>query len=173
MQLLHISSSPVDWFVSSLLKPIINGQPLVKQKEEEQSVGSPKKKECHATVIRGSWEKKGTFDLKCLENKYTTNLENANPPGEVLNKCLYGEARRCRSTTALRSRSNSLPLAFTYHFLRKPFRKRYPFRIPSIDKWYPFHIPCFELCIPFNCCADTLSFKQVSITKIERFLRFR
>ena len=44
VRLLHISSSPVDWFVSSLLKPIINGQPLVKQKEEEQSVGSLKKK---------------------------------------------------------------------------------------------------------------------------------
>ena len=37
-------------------------------------------------------EKKGTFDLKCLENKYATNLENANPQGEVLNKCLYVEA---------------------------------------------------------------------------------
>ena len=30
-------------------------------------------------------------------------------------------------------------------------RKRYPFRIPSIDKWYLFHIPGLELCIPFNC----------------------
>ena len=29
-------------------------------------------------------------------------------------------------------------------------RKRYPFRIPSIDKSYLFHIPCLEFCIPFN-----------------------
>ena len=36
------------------------------------------------------------------------------------------------------------------------FRKRYPFRIPSIDKWYPFYIPCLELCIPFNYCKCTL-----------------
>ena len=35
-------------------------------------------------------------------------------------------------------------------------RKRYPFRIPSIDKWYLFHIPCFELCIPFNCFKCTV-----------------
>ena len=48
------------------------------------------KKNTHATVM----EKKGTFDLKCLENKYTTNLENANPQGEVLNKCLYGSRVR-------------------------------------------------------------------------------
>ena len=34
-------------------------------------------------------------------------------------------------------------------------RKRYPFRIPSIDKWYLFHI-CLELCIPFNCCKCTI-----------------
>ena len=26
-------------------------------------------------------------------------------------------------------------------------RKRYPFRIPSIDEWYPFNIPCLELSI--------------------------
>ena len=97
-----------------------------------------KKKNTHATVM----EKKGTFDLKCLENKYTTNLENANPQGEVLNKCLYGEGPSRGPT----------PYPFTYHFSRKPFRKRYPFRIPSIDKWYPFPIPCLELCIPFNCC---------------------
>ena len=37
-------------------------------------------------------------------------------------------------------------------------RKRYPFRISSIDKWYPFHIhvPCWELYIPFNCCKCTV-----------------
>ena len=34
-------------------------------------------------------------------------------------------------------------------------RKRYPFRIPSIDKWYLLHI-CLELCIPFNCCKCTI-----------------
>ena len=34
-------------------------------------------------------------------------------------------------------------------------RKRYPFRIPSIDKWYLFHI-CLELCIPFNCFKCTV-----------------
>ena len=34
----------------------------------------------------------------------------------------------------LRPTSNPLTLAFIYHFSRK----RYQFRIPSIDKWYPF-----------------------------------
>ena len=48
-------------------------------------------------------------------------------------------------------RSNPLPF-YQYHFLRK----RYPFRITSIDQWYPFHIPCIELCIPFNCCKCTV-----------------
>ena len=58
-----------------------------------------------------------------------------NYPGEgVLNKFLYGEAPPRGPT----------PYPFK--------RKRYPFRIPSIDKWYPFHIRCLELCIPFNCC---------------------
>ena len=32
-----------------------------------------------------------------------------------------------------------------YHFSRK----RYPFRIPSIDKWYPFHKPCSRTLQPF------------------------
>ena len=35
-------------------------------------------------------------------------------------------------------------------------RKRYPFRILSIDKSYLFHIPCLELCIPFNWCKCTV-----------------
>ena len=35
-------------------------------------------------------------------------------------------------------------------------RKRYPFRILSIDKSYLFHIPCLKLCIPFNCCKCTV-----------------
>ena len=48
-------------------------------------------------------------------------------------------------------RSNPLP-PFIYHFSRK----RYPFRIPSIDKWYRCHVPCWELCIPFNCCKCTI-----------------
>ena len=48
-------------------------------------------------------------------------------------------------------RSNPLP-PFIYHFSRK----RYPFRIPSIDKWYPCHTPCLELCIPFKCCKCTI-----------------
>ena len=43
-------------------------------------------------------------------------------------------------------------MVFNDHFSRK----RYPFRIPSIDKWYPFHISCLELCIPFNCCKCTI-----------------
>ena len=43
------------------------------------------------------------------------------------------------------------PYPFIYHFPRK----RYPFRIPSIDKWYPFHMPCLELCIPLNYCKFT------------------
>ena len=37
-------------------------------------------------------------------------------------------------------------LPFIYHFSRK----RYSFRIPSIDKWNSFHIPCLELCIPLH-----------------------
>ena len=60
----------------------------------------------------------------------------------VLNKCLYREAPP-RSPT---------PHTFIYHFSRK----RYPFRIPSIDKWSPFHIPCLELCTPLNCCKCTV-----------------
>ena len=51
----------------------------------------------------------------------------------VISKCLYGEAPS--------------PI-FS--------RKRYPFRIPSIDKWFLFHIPCLELRIPFNCCKCTV-----------------
>ena len=35
-------------------------------------------------------------------------------------------------------------------------RKRYPFRILSIDKSFLFHIPCLKLCIPFNCCKYTV-----------------
>ena len=45
--------------------------------------------------------------------------------GGVLNKCLWEEAP---------PDVQPLTLAFIYHFSRK----RYQFRIPSIDKWYPF-----------------------------------
>ena len=51
-------------------------------------------------------------------------------------KFLYGEAPPRGPT----------PYPLIYHFSRK----RYPFRIPSIDKRCPFHISCLELCIPFN-----------------------
>ena len=54
-------------------------------------------------------------------------------------------------TGRLRPRSPT-PHTFIYHFSRK----RYPFRIPSIDKWSPFHIPCLELCTPLNCCKCTV-----------------
>ena len=37
------------------------------------------------------------------------------------------------------------------HLSKVKSRKKYPFRIPSINKWYPFHIPRLGLCIPFNC----------------------
>ena len=51
----------------------------------------------------------------------------AKPPegGGVLNKCLWEEGP---------PDVQPLTLAFIYHFSRK----RYQFRIPSIDKWYPF-----------------------------------
>ena len=62
--------------------------------------------------------------------------------GGVLNKCLYGEAKP-RSPT---------PYPIIYHFSRK----RYHFRIPSIDKWSPFHILCLELCTPLNFCKCTI-----------------
>ena len=76
--------------------------------------------------------------------------------GGVLNKYLYGETPPWGLT--------SYP--FIYHF----WRKRYPFRIPSIDEWYPFHIPCLELCIAFNCCKCARF--QISIRrKIRTFSR--
>ena len=62
--------------------------------------------------------------------------------GQVLNKCLCGEAPPRGAT----------PYPYIYQFPRK----RYLFRIPSIDKWYPFHIPCLELYIPFNGCKCTV-----------------
>ena len=43
-------------------------------------------------------------------------------------------------------------MVFNDHFSRK----RYPFRIPSIDKWCPFHKSCLELCIPFNSRKCTI-----------------
>ena len=60
----------------------------------------------------------------------------------LLKKLLYVEASP-RSLTLY---------TFIYHFSRK----RYPFRIPSIDKWYPFHIPCLKICDPFNCRKCTV-----------------
>ena len=52
-------------------------------------------------------------------------------------------------------RGGSAPRSNPYPFINHFSRKRYPFRIPSIDKWYSFHIPCLELCIPFICCECT------------------
>ena len=48
--------------------------------------------------------------------------------GGALKKFLYVEALPQGPT----------PYPFMHHFSRK----RYPFRIPSIEKWYSFHIPC-------------------------------
>ena len=70
-------------------------------------------------------------------NRYAAELIRGNRNRGVLNKFLCGKA----------------PLTLLYIIFHK---KRYSFRIPSIDKWYPFHIPCSELCIPFDCCKCTV-----------------
>ena len=57
------------------------------------------------------------------------------------------EGRRGYSTNFVRARSPT------------PYRKRYPFCIPSTDKWYPFHIPCLELLHPFYLPVNASSFK--------------
>ena len=54
---------------------------------------------------------------------------------------------------------------FIYHFSRK----RYPFRIPSINKWQPFHIQNFASLLT---AVNVLSFRQELITKIKGFLDF-
>ena len=78
-----------------------------------------------------------------------------------------------RSSIAGRLRPMSHPFLFyvffSYHFLRK----RYPFRLPSIDKRYPFHISSLEVCISFSCCKCV--FFKIWINKKpdwERFLDF-
>ena len=54
-------------------------------------------------------------------------------------------------------------LGYSTNFVRArsptPYRKRYPFCIPSTDKWYPFHIPCLELWHPFYLPVNESSFK--------------
>ena len=85
------------------------------------------------------------FDNNLKKQTTTTTKEvviyvhQQHPSGGALNKCLYGETPPRGPTT----------YHFLYHFFFS--RKRYPFRIPSIEKWCPFHIPCLEVCIPFNC----------------------
>ena len=59
------------------------------------------------------------------------------------------------------------PHPFIYHFSRK----RYPFRMPSIDKWHPFHITSLELCIPFNFCNCTVF--QIEINHRKRTVQSR
>ena len=55
--------------------------------------------------------------------------------GGILDRVLYGEVQ---------------PRILLY--TRQFWKKRYPFRVHSIDKWYPFHILSLDLCIPFDCC---------------------
>ena len=74
-------------------------------------------------------------------------------------------------TQRLRPEVQPHPLPFYIPFFTKKGKAlgtRLPFRIPSTGKWYPFYITCLELCIPVHAP----SFKQESITKIERFLDF-
>ena len=52
-----------------------------------------------------------------------------------------------------------LTLLYTFFFLRK----RFPFRISSIDKWHPFHIYCLELCIPFDCRKCTVFSIEINL----------
>ena len=71
------------------------------------------------------------------------------------------------------SRGGTQKMVFNDHFSRK----RYPFRIPSIDKWYPFHISCLELCIPFNCCKCTIfltgiNHKNKTLSRLFKGIKF-
>ena len=67
--------------------------------------------------------------------------------------CLFPKRLKCliENTTATPGgrggegglRPDVQPLtSFIYHFSRK----RYPFRIRSVEKWHPFHIPCLVPC---------------------------
>ena len=92
---------------------------------------------CHI-INQGDMLFKWTFPI-AMKTCVTFHFhQQPNPPGGVVNKCLYGEALPSGSTH--------------YSLIYNLSRKRYPFRIPSIEEWYPFHIPCIELCIPFSCC---------------------
>ena len=85
----------------------------------------------YSTII---WRNKQQQQQKRLSFMYT----NSTPPGGTQQMFIRGDSA---------PRSNHLPFFMPFFFSRK----RYPFRIPSIEKWCPFHIPCLEVCIPFNC----------------------
>ena len=89
--------------------------------------------------------------------EYLLNGGGGGGGGALLNICLYGEA----------SHRGPTPYPFLYHFSRK----RFPFRMPSIDKWHPFHITSLELCIPFNFCNCTVF--QIEINHKKRTVQSR
>ena len=95
---------------------------------------------CHATdfITAKSHSKKKPLLARLLE------LVASRPGERGLNKCLYGETPTRGPT----------PYPFIYHFSRK----RYPFRIRSIDKWYPFHIPFLNF-VSLLTAVNALSYK--------------
>ena len=55
---------------------------------------------------------------------------------------LHAWEKRLKLTWSKKKNHLCLKLYFIWYYFS---RKRYPFRIPSIDEWYPFNIPCLEL----------------------------
>ena len=154
VRLLHISSSPVDWFKP----PEANNKRTTAGKAKRGgAVGWLAKKKKNSSHSH-TWimEKKRNIWPQVSRKQIHYKPRKRKPArGGTQQMFIRGGPT---VQVCCRPEVQPLTLSFTYHFLRKPFRKRYPFRIPSIDKWYPFHIPCFEFCIPFKCCTDTLSF---------------
>ena len=103
-------------------------------------------------------EKKASSDLKTILKTDFANLrflELCLRQSLSINLNYIAWEKRLKLTWSKKKNHLCLKLYFVWYYFS---RKRYPFRIPSIDEWYPFNIPCLELSSLLTA-VKTLSFE--------------
>ena len=104
------------------------------------------------------FKKKASSDLKTILKTDFANLrflELCLRQSLSINLNYIAWEKRLKLTWSKKKNHLCLKLYFIWYYFS---RKRYPFRIPSIDEWYPFNIPCLELSSLLTA-VKTLSFE--------------
>ena len=108
---------------------------------------------------------------------YLINSASFKLPPDSKSNCWMAQERSTGKTLEVLARGTirfirggSTPRSSPFPFIIYRFwKKRYPFRTPSLDKWYRLHIPNLELYILFNCYKCTVFNKVLKNHKTRTF----